>query len=142
MAKMKIAPEDRSRVKLACLRMLVGLKLNPAQTQLISGFVDTYLQLNQAEQQAFQNEVAQVNPPQEKEKVMQIVTSWMRDGIKQGRREMLLEMLTYRTGQLEPEVENRVRELPEDKLDKLAKALFDFSSQTDLTSWLEQPNNN
>ncbi|MFW6360042.1 MAG: Rpn family recombination-promoting nuclease/putative transposase, partial [Chroococcales cyanobacterium] len=43
MAKMQIAPEDRPRVKLECLRMLATLQLDPARTQLISGFVDTYL---------------------------------------------------------------------------------------------------
>jgi hypothetical protein len=37
---MRIAPQNRAQVKLACLEMLVGLKLVPAGVQLISGFVD------------------------------------------------------------------------------------------------------
>ncbi|MDQ2687409.1 MAG: Rpn family recombination-promoting nuclease/putative transposase, partial [Armatimonadota bacterium] len=42
MAKMRIAPADRPRVKLECLRLLATLRLDPARTQLISGFVDSY----------------------------------------------------------------------------------------------------
>ena len=46
MAKMKIAPQDRAKVKAQCLRLLATLKLDAARMQLISGFVDTYLKLN------------------------------------------------------------------------------------------------
>ena len=46
MAKMAIAPSERPRVKLECLRLLATLRLDPARTRLISGFIDAYLQLN------------------------------------------------------------------------------------------------
>ena len=46
MAKMNIADSDRPKVKLECLRLLATLRLNPAKMQLISGFIDSYLQLN------------------------------------------------------------------------------------------------
>ncbi|MCX6365117.1 MAG: Rpn family recombination-promoting nuclease/putative transposase [Armatimonadetes bacterium] len=49
MAKMKIAEQDRPRVKLECLRLLATLKLDPARMRLISGFVDTYLRLSRQE---------------------------------------------------------------------------------------------
>lgn len=42
MAKMNITPEERPRVKAECLRLLATLRLNPAKTKLISGFIDTY----------------------------------------------------------------------------------------------------
>ncbi|HKV41577.1 MAG TPA: flagellar assembly protein H, partial [Blastocatellia bacterium] len=46
MAKMDIAPEDRSRVKFECLRLLTSLSqsvpLNKAKMQVILGFVDSY----------------------------------------------------------------------------------------------------
>jgi Putative transposase, YhgA-like len=41
MAKMKIDVADRPRVKVECLRLLATLRLDPARSQLISGFVDT-----------------------------------------------------------------------------------------------------
>ena len=40
-----MVPTDRPRVKLAYLRMLAKLQLDPARRELISGFVDSYLRL-------------------------------------------------------------------------------------------------
>jgi hypothetical protein len=53
MANMNNAPEDRPRVKLECLRIIAPLKLDPARVRLLSGFVDSYLRLNAAEQEVF-----------------------------------------------------------------------------------------
>jgi hypothetical protein len=41
MAKMKIALNDRPKVKAQCLRLLATLRLNPARMQLIFGFVES-----------------------------------------------------------------------------------------------------
>jgi flagellar biosynthesis/type III secretory pathway protein FliH len=86
MAKMNIAPRDRPRVKLECLRLLATLRLNQAKMRLISGFVDAYLRLTAKEQLEFQGEIKALSSA-EKENVMEIVTSWMEDGLKQGRQE-------------------------------------------------------
>lgn len=140
MAKMKIAIEDRVQVKIECLRMLVGLGLDPARTHLISGFVDTYLKLNQAEEQKFQTDLANIIPEQ-KEEVMEIITSWKREGIEEGKREgelnIILQLLGYRLGTLAPELEAWVKELPSPKLEELGKALFDFTKVEDLVGWLD-----
>jgi Putative transposase, YhgA-like len=53
MAKMNIARRDRVKVKIACLKMITGLNLNPAQRRLLSGFVDIYLKLNVRESRKF-----------------------------------------------------------------------------------------
>ena len=60
MAKMKIAPEDRPKVKLECLRLLARLQMDPARNDLISGFVDTYLRLNKTEEAAFKAELDKI----------------------------------------------------------------------------------
>ncbi len=52
-----MAKKDRPKVKVECLRLLATLQLDPARTFLISGFVDTYLRLNQSEEQVFQLEL-------------------------------------------------------------------------------------
>jgi len=57
MSKMSIAAKDRPHVKLECLRLLVTLKLNRAQQDLIAGFVDTYLQLSKAETENYNREL-------------------------------------------------------------------------------------
>jgi hypothetical protein len=84
MAKMKIAKKDRPKVKIECLRLLANLQLDPARNFLISGFVDTYLRLNQKEEQVFQTEIAKIEPIAEQERIMQLTTSWMERGIEQG----------------------------------------------------------
>ena len=45
MANMAMEPGEQPRVKLACLRMLARLQLDPARKRLISGFIDEYLRL-------------------------------------------------------------------------------------------------
>ena len=86
MARMNIALGDRVRVKLECLRLLVTLRLNKARMRLISGFIDKYLSLNVVEQARFNDEIKSL-AAEETEGVMEIVTSWMEEGLRRGRRE-------------------------------------------------------
>ena len=65
MAKMQIVPSDRPQVKAQCLRLLVTLRLDPARMQLISGFIDTYLNLTESEEQAFQEELGRIEPEEQ-----------------------------------------------------------------------------
>ncbi len=74
MAKLNIAPEDRPMAKFKCLRLLATLPLAPARTQLISGFIDTYLRLSAEEEEIFRGEIGTLEL-EERENVMQIVTS-------------------------------------------------------------------
>jgi len=78
MAKMNIAPEERPQVKAECLRLLITLQLDPAKMQLISGFVDVYLNLNAQENQVFKATADRIGLSQE-EKYMEIVTSWAQE---------------------------------------------------------------
>ncbi len=143
MAKMNIALEDRPRVKSECLRLVATLRLDPARMQLISGFIDTYLRLTAEEEEIFRAEIAKFEPV-EQEVVMQIVTSWMEQGLQQGRQEgkqegelaVILRLLTRRFGSVEPELQERIRQLSLAQLEDLAEALFDFSDAADLAAWL------
>jgi len=143
MAKMRIAPKDRPKVKLACLRMLVGLKLNPVQKRLISGFVDTYLQLDENQVQEFQAGLGKF-PADEKEEVMELTTSWKREGIEIGRkeglvegeRELLVRLLKHRFGELGPELEGQVKALSLGQIEDLSIAMLDFKSRDELVGWL------
>ncbi|MBD2486360.1 DUF4351 domain-containing protein [Aulosira sp. FACHB-615] len=145
MSKMRIAPSDRPKVKVECLRLLATLKLDPARTRLISGFVDTYLQLNQQEEQVFQEEIGRLEVNQQ-EDVMEIVTSWMRQGIEQGieqganreARSLVLRLLSHKLGELPQEVRSQIDVLSLTQLESLGEALLDFSSLLDLTNWLAQ----
>lgn len=137
MAKMNIAPDERPRVKLECLRLLATLRLDPARMKLISGFIDTYLRLNPEEEQLFQAQISTIEPSQQ-EVVMEIVTSWMERGMQQGEVALLMRLLNRRFGGVPPEVEARIRSLSIEQLENLAEALLDFSNAADLAAWLDQ----
>ena len=135
MAKMKIDKLDRPKVKAECLRLLVTLKLDPARMQLISGFVDTYLTLNQAEELQFQSEIREFTQT-EQEDMMQITTSWMRQGIEQGIEGLLLRQLRRKFGVIDNGLEDRIRVLKVDQLEALGEALLEFRAVDDLERWL------
>ncbi|MBD2249425.1 Rpn family recombination-promoting nuclease/putative transposase [Nostoc sp. FACHB-888] len=81
MSKMNIRREERPQVKAECLRLLATLKLDPARMQLISGFVDTYLRLDDTEKQVFQAAISTMGLD-EQEEIMEIVTSWQQEALE------------------------------------------------------------
>lgn len=125
MAKMNIAPQERPRVKLECLRLLATLRLDPARMQLISGFIDTYLRLTAEEEEIFKAEIGRFEPV-EQEVVMQIVTSWMEEGMQSEALTLIMRLLTRRIGTVDSELQERVRQLSLAQLENLAEALLDF----------------
>ncbi len=141
MAKMQIATADRPRVKLECLRMLATLQLDPARTQMISGFVDTYLRLNEEEARVFEQDLETLGLIEE-ERVMEIVTSWMEKGIEQGaKREaiaLVLRLLRKHFGDIPLELEAKVEKFSTEQAEKLFDAALDFQSQDDLLKWLAE----
>ncbi len=149
MAKMDFQPQERVRVKLECLRMLVTLQLNPAKIELISGFIDTYLRLNTAEEEELNNELKQANLVEE-EQIMEIVTSWMEkgiekgikqgieQGIEQGEQKIIKRQVKRRFNNITPTLESQINSLSSAQLENLADVIFDLESLADLTNWLEQ----
>jgi hypothetical protein len=131
MAKMHMEPGERPRVKLACLRMLAQLQLDPARRELISGFVDAYLCLTMEQKREFESELQQIQP-QEREGVMEIVTSWGREA----QCRLVLRQLRKRLGAVDRVTEERIEALPAEAIEQLAEALLDFSHRDDLESWL------
>jgi predicted transposase/invertase (TIGR01784 family) len=145
MSKMKIEKTERAKVKVECLRAIATLKLDPARVSILSGFVDTYLNLNQSEVAEFEREVASIKKETEKEQVMQIVTSWMEQGIEQGIEQgeqkatlkSVLRVLHRRVGELDANVNERLQLLSVSQLEDLLDAALDFSQREDLTGWLD-----
>lgn len=141
MAKMNVAPKDRRRVKFECLRLMATLRLDRARMQLISGFVDTYLRLNAEEEKLLRADIATIEPEQQ-EVVMQIVTSWMEEGIEQGKQQeaiaLIMRQLPRRIGTVTPQLQEQIRELSLNQLEDLAEFLLDFSTEADLVAYLQQ----
>lgn len=149
MAKMKIAPADRPKVKAECLRLLVTLNLDPARMQLISGFVDTYLELSPSETAQFQTELEQVRPTVLRGEVMKIVTSWMREGIEQGLEQgleqgrqsqlrLITKLLAERLGQLPSALQLQIEGLSLAQVERLGEQLTSFQAISTLDEWLTQ----
>lgn len=92
MAKMNIPPSERPQVKAECLRLLTTLKLDPARMQLISGFVDVYLELNDKEELVFKATADRMGLTNE-EVYMEMVTSWERKAAQKTRVEIALNLL-------------------------------------------------
>ncbi|MBD2772356.1 DUF4351 domain-containing protein [Iningainema tapete] len=140
MAKMQMDKAERHRVKLLSLQLLASLGLNPAQVQLISGFIDTYLKLNAQETALFVEQLASIEQRQQ-EGVMQIVTSWMEQGIEQGKKQeavaLILRLLSRRVGMLPPQQQERIQNLSTTELENLGEALLDFTSARDLEVWFD-----
>jgi len=147
MAKMKIAPKDRPKVRLECLRLLATLKLDPARSQLIGGFIGTYLKLNTAEMKQYEQEFAQLTP-EEQEANMELMNPWVKqgweDGKKEGRQEgkeeLVVRQLKRRLGSVSTTVRERLNHLSSEQLNDLGEALIDFKSSADLETWLARFN--
>jgi Domain of unknown function (DUF4351) len=134
MTKMQIAPEDRPRVKLECLRMLATLKLDRARATLISVFMDSYLKLTSAELVVYNRELEAI-APREKEAFMQWTNEWIEQGKAQGRRAVVVQQLRRRLGAAPEDWADRVGRLSEAKVEELTDALLDFRSTEDAQSW-------
>ncbi|MFN7934488.1 MAG: hypothetical protein U0R19_14245 [Bryobacteraceae bacterium] len=109
---------------LECLRLMLTLRLDPARMRLIGAFVDSYLRMNQREEQAFSRKLDEAKlRPEDKETIVEYVTSWeergMVKGMLQGRvegrvealREMLLDVLTTRFGAVDGGVIARIEQM-------------------------------
>jgi predicted transposase YdaD len=76
--------------------------------------------------------------------IMQIVTSWMEQGIAEGEqrgrteeaRSLVTRLLMCRVGTLPSNIEAQVQLLNLQELEALGEALLDFAQLSDLTDWL------
>ena len=73
---------------------------------------------------------------------MEIVTSWMREGLRRGRQEgelaLVLRLLNHRFDRVGARLQSRISKLPLDKLEALGEALLDFKSADDIARWLDE----
>lgn len=142
MAKMKMAAKDRPKVKLECLRLLSTLKLDPARSKLIGGFIDSYLQLTAQETTQYEREFESLAPV-ERETTMTLVSSWeqrgiergIQQGIERGKEELLAVLIQQRFGAISAETTARMNRLSSEQLNDLGIALFNFGSADDLEQW-------
>jgi hypothetical protein len=146
MARMRIKPEDRVRVKLQLLRLLATWRLDRKKMDLIAGFADSYLALTAKEELALQREVDKLPESKRKASVMELMTSWERKGRAEGRREgelaVIKRLLKLRLGVAGPELDRKLNRLSVARLEELAEALLGFDNLADLERWLAEGRKN
>ena len=98
MSKMQIAQRDRVRVRLQCLRLIATLRLDPARSQLIAGFVRTYLQMTRLELAELQQEVGLL-PREEQNTMITLTNEWIETGQVTAQRALILRLGTKRFGE-------------------------------------------
>lgn len=139
MAKMRMEREERTQVKLECLRLMLTLKLNPAKMQMIAGFVNTYLRLSEEGEKWVVGQLADLIP---KEANMEWITPWHTVGMIEGRMEeavtLLLRMFKQRFGSLGKDIEPKLRTLSLPQIEELGVAFVDFRDVDELTRWLDE----
>jgi len=137
MTKMQIAPEDRPRVTLECLRMIVTLRLDPARSALIREFMGAYLALT-AEENAVYNREAEALQPSEKRQIVEVLDQWTLLGMHRKAIQVALRLLEHRFGPLSPKLRSAVEQLSDESLDELAPAVMDFATLADAEAWIAQ----
>jgi len=147
MAKMQMAAEDRPKVKVECLRLLASLKLDPARSKLIGGFIDSYLKLTAKETKIYERELASLAPG-DKEAKVELMTSWeatgwekglqegLQQGLHDGKVEIIVDLIQNRLDTVSPETIARIRALSPGNLNELAKFLFTLPNFTEIEDWL------
>jgi hypothetical protein len=88
MAKMGFAESERVEVKMECLKMIARLRLDPERAGLLSAFVETYLELNEKENETLRARIETL-PDFEREVTMEFVNIWHKEGWQKGMREAL-----------------------------------------------------
>ena len=165
MAKMGVEPQERPKVRAACLRMLARLRLPEKQRWPLWNFIDAYLPLTIEQATEFEAEVDRFEP-KEKEAVMDYATSyattWKQEGLEkglaiglekgklegklegktEGKLEILLTLLTQRLGSLNEATIKRMGRLSLESVELLLNQLLDFkqpsafASKAELDRWL------
>jgi predicted transposase/invertase (TIGR01784 family) len=62
-------------------------------------------------------------------------------GRQEGQQELIMRLLVRCFGTVEPEIQTRIRRLSIDQLENLGEAILDFTSTSDLITWLQVHNN-
>ncbi|MBN3959998.1 DUF4351 domain-containing protein [Nostoc sp. NMS8] len=93
--------------------------------------------------------MSQIEESDDRELVMRLAPLYQQDreqarqegqveGIKQGEERLIIRQLNHRFGEIDSSVIERIRGLSTDQLETLGEAFLDFSSLTDLETWLDQ----
>ncbi|WP_152667827.1 hypothetical protein [Aneurinibacillus tyrosinisolvens] len=138
LSKMGYRKDERIQVKLEFLRMLVRLELDPARTKLLAGFFETYLRLEDTEEQVLQMELKKLGQNEEV-RIMELTTSWERKGIMKGKIESIVLYLGARFGESSITAQEKAKLLTDvELLNKVSLDVFAAESVDEAQTIIEE----
>jgi hypothetical protein len=120
------------RLKAICLQGIADSDITEAQAALLAYFVETYLPLDEAEEEEYQSLVEH-----EEVQVMEFITSWERKGIAKGeltaRRKILIRQLGVKFGDVPETTAEQVENISsEEQLDGLLEQILAANSLAEM----------
>jgi hypothetical protein len=133
---MRVPPERAAWLGAEALRRIQGAPLTDQQRFLLGECVQAYLPLGPEQQREFERLMA----TEPYRGVQAMNTTWFEKGLQQGREEgreevrraVLHDLVEEKFGPLSPEVQERLRQLPPDRLAGLTKAVLRAQSLREL----------
>lgn len=90
LSRMGYLESEKTEVKREFLRMLLTLNTTPAELELVNGFFESYLKLNEQEEERLMKEMQEKEfTEEEREFISRLPNSWRDKGLRQGREEGL-----------------------------------------------------
>ncbi len=143
MSCMAYTEAEKKRIKAEFLKMLLRLRLDPARMQLLVGFFEVYLRLDDQDEKEVQRMLHEELPSGEVKEVTEILTSYHVRGRNEGRKEALqdtlVRLLNQKLGYIEPETENMIKmtdSIP--VLEGVLERIFGIDSEAEIIDALNQ----
>jgi Domain of unknown function (DUF4351) len=126
MAKMDYNRRERARMKADFLRLILGNPVDPARKSLLVEFIETYVPLTGETLSEFER---LIHTEQNYAEVEQMLTIYEQRGIAKGKRNLLLQLLQKKFGDLSKDQESAIGKVESaEQLDQLSLAVLDVSS--------------
>ena len=129
---MRIPPGRKAWIKAEALRKIYAAGESEQRTYLLTECLETYLQLEEQEQEEFEEIV-------QKEEYGQVIrigkTSRelaFEQGIEEGRQNLLIDLLQQKFGKLEPEIKHKIKHSSEEEIRRLSRKILHAESLKDL----------
>lgn len=131
LSKMGYNNEEKVEVKKEFLRMMIRLKLDPARTEMLTSFFETYLMLNDDEERQLQEEIEKLDPKEARG--MEYISSYRRKGREEGKlegkKDFLCTYLDSKFGSVSEPIQKKVQAINDlELLDRVSKQIFTMQS--------------
>ena len=128
LTKMYYTPQESIKVKVEIAKMIANLQLDPARAALILTFSDTYIKLDDKQQEVYENLLQKELNPTEVEKYMQFTTYYheagRKEGIKEGKADIIIKTVIRKFGTEAKGLREKLLLLTPEVLDDLNYEVF------------------